>query len=211
MMDHKVCPHCGQPAVLQMDRCRRCGYVYPTPGVEPTVTFTRPLSAASIRELERARGPAPRSAAPWLLAALALAACAAAVLVIPHLRAPVPAAPLAAGAGRSLPSAPFRDPTAGLFVERKSRFEMPVLTISNADSDGMHLFLKDSTGKVLHLSIDSMATRSTPVPAGRYDVAISSDNPAIRPNYGDAVFRSFKEYSATFVQSPFNNPIHLGD
>jgi len=25
---HKVCPRCGQPAVLQMPACRRCGYAY---------------------------------------------------------------------------------------------------------------------------------------------------------------------------------------
>ena len=28
-MNHKVCPHCQQPAVLTMDVCRRCGYRYP--------------------------------------------------------------------------------------------------------------------------------------------------------------------------------------
>ncbi|HZT43037.1 MAG TPA: hypothetical protein VFA07_12790 [Chthonomonadaceae bacterium] len=32
---HKICPQCGQPAVLDMPVCRRCGFPFPTPNVVP--------------------------------------------------------------------------------------------------------------------------------------------------------------------------------
>jgi hypothetical protein len=208
MGPHKLCPNCGQPAVLEMDRCRRCGFVYTAASVEPTMTFTRPLSAASRRELERAHKPARRTIAPFVLAALALLAVSCAAYVIRAAR--LNAAPLTARA--ALPAAaPLRDPMAGMFLEREGQTEQPTITISNSDTDAMSLLLKDASGRVTLLQVPAMSTASKQVPAGRYDIAVTSENPAIRPNYGDAEFRRRKEYSATFVQSADYGPIHLGD
>ena len=100
---------------------------------------------------------------------------------------------------------------AGMFVEREGAAESPTLSITNDDNDTMQLLLKDAAGKVYHLEAHPMQTSSLQVPPGHYDVAVSSENPAIRPNYGDAEFRRHKEYSATFVQSADYGPIHLGD
>jgi len=211
-MNHKICPRCGQPAVLDMPSCRRCGLPYPAPASEPTMTFDRPLSAASLRELERARAPVRRAALPWLAGLFALVVILGAAGLARKMRPPIGAAPIAGATGQPAPTGTgMRDPTAGMFVEREGRAESPTLEVSNADNDTMFLLLKDETGRVYHLEAKAMATASLQIPAGRYNIAVSSDNPAIQPNYGDAVFRRHKEYSATFVQSLDYGPIHLGD
>jgi hypothetical protein len=209
MLPHKVCPRCGQPAVLEMPRCRRCGHAYPAAGVEPTMTFARPLSEASRRELERARVPKRRSPAPLIATVLALLALGATAWLMRSVKPA--AAPLASRTGPPTAAPPMRDPMAGMFVEREGRTEMPTLTVTNDDTDAMNLLLKDETGRVLLLPVPALSTASKQIPAGRYDIAVTSDNPAIRPNYGDAVFRRHKEYSTTFIQSPDYGPIHLGD
>lgn len=209
MTPHKVCPHCGQPAVLDMVRCRRCGYNYSAVGVQPTMTFARPLSAASEREMNRVWPPKRRSHAPLIMAVPALLAIGGIAWVIRSVRPVI--APIAARAGRPSPVPPIRDPMAGMFVARDGRAEMPTLTVTNDDTDAMNLLLKDEAGRVSLLPVPALSTASKQVPAGRYDIAVTSDNPAIRPNYGDAVFRRYKDYSTTFVQSPDYGPVHLGD
>ncbi|HLK61764.1 MAG TPA: hypothetical protein VKU00_34780 [Chthonomonadaceae bacterium] len=43
---YKVCPQCGQPAVLEMAQCRRYGYAYPpsAPSYAPFPVQGVPLS-----------------------------------------------------------------------------------------------------------------------------------------------------------------------
>jgi hypothetical protein len=46
---HKICPVCGQPAVLSMSACGRCGHVYRTvfsPAGQPMQTMVIPSSDA---------------------------------------------------------------------------------------------------------------------------------------------------------------------
>ena len=212
MTPHKVCPQCGQPAVLQMDQCRRCGFVYP--GFTPVVdSYGRPLSPAALREVRRpAAHPRRRASTIALLASIAVIALAAIILARSAGRLGVPAARIAdRGASPAAPLAGMRDPMAGMFVERESKAEMPTLAITNDDNDTMHLLLKDGAGRVFHLSAGAYETARLQIPTGRYDIAVTSDDPTIRPNNGDAVFRRYKEYSSTFVRSPDYGPIHLGD
>src|SRR2546429_4128798 len=89
----KTCPQCGQPAVLEMAQCRRCGFVYPpsAPAAPPLTPQSHPLTpgypspAPAPRILER---PAQQRQASQraLLLALALLGCLALAVVVVGLR-----------------------------------------------------------------------------------------------------------------------------
>ncbi len=213
MTPHKVCPHCGQPAVLEMPQCRRCGIVYLPSAAQPPPPFGRPLSAASQREVRPVSNAPRKPAAIAALLAILLLALGGAAIFRAASRITLPPARVTEGGARSVPrgGVGMRDPTAGLFVEHESRAEMPSLVITNGDNDTMYLELRDAAGRKHTLTARPNETAQLQIPAGQYGIAVTSDNPYIRPNYGDAVFRRFKEYAATFVTSSDPAPIHLGD
>jgi len=198
-----------------MEVCRRCGYVYP--GNQPqTGQFGRPLSAASQREFVAAQ-PANRASNPaaliGVLALLFLLMIAGGAMLFArsanHL-IPPPSQVTDMGGQPVRPQ--MQNPMSGLFVEKAGKSENPKLTITNDSDDTIHLLLKDQTGRVFHIDAGPYKTESADIPAGQYDIAITGDDPTISGNSGDALFRTYKEYSATFVvTSGLHNPIHLGD
>jgi hypothetical protein len=109
-------------------------------------------------------------------------------------------------------NAGMHDPMAGPFIEKDSKSEIPRLSVTNGTGFALHLLLKDRTGKLFHVDAGPFETANASIPAGEYDLAITGDSPAIHGNSGDAIFRRYKEYSATFVVSfGDNGPIHIGD
>lgn len=99
----------------------------------------------------------------------------------------------------------------GLFVERDSAVEMPTIYITNIEQDMMRLVLEDPVGHRYEATSTSGQTATLHVPAGSYRVTVFSDNPAVQPNSGDAIFRKHKEYEASFAYSQTAEPLHLGD
>ena len=97
------------------------------------------------------------------------------------------------------------------FIESDSPQEMPVLTFRNFASSNMILTLRDRYGHVYRASRREAELATLQVPAGDYSVSIDSDNPRIRPNWGDAVFHKFKSYDANFTVGHSDTRIHLGD
>lgn len=210
---YKTCPQCGQPAVVQMPQCRRCGYVFPpAPSAAP---YGRPMSAASWRELA---GPAPVAAPTrgqrWsvlaalvLLGLVGLVGAGAFVYGLKH-----PGGRPVAGAALPAQSGGMADPTAGPFVERPGRTEMPTLRVTNGEDEGtLFLVLQDANGRTWRTAARPGETSTLQVPPGDYRLRVSSDERWLHANDGDATFRRFKEYSATFVASVLPGRIHIGD
>ncbi len=218
---YKVCPHCGQPAVLAMPQCRRCGFVY------PTVPMTPERSAA----VSRGRRAAPLLV--LLVFALLLIVLGVGLsrslfsrhssangLVFSNAKplsaadsgiANAPSTPNANSAVTNAPSAPSADSDTSLFSARSSRTEMPTIHVTNAEVDNMTLTLRDRTGHIYQAQSRDGHTTTIQVPPGDYSVEVVSSNPEITPNSGDAVFRRFTEYDADFVYSTESTRIHLGD
>ena|SRR5579871_4859855 len=70
---HKTCPQCGQPAVLEMPVCRRCGFPYPPAAVPVFVPIPVPLTALV---------PPRKRASPLKLAWRLLRLCAILLLAL---------------------------------------------------------------------------------------------------------------------------------
>jgi hypothetical protein len=211
-MPHKICPQCGQPAVLAMMQCQRCGFVYGSGTSASQSGF--PPSPHS-REIPRAQQPAlqPRRRGP--LALLVILGLGIVVLgaVALSWRLNVLTRGLSEGSG--LNSAPI-DAEAppsklSLFVESDSREEMPVLKWRNFTFSPMSITLRDRYGHVYRSSIEHGGVATLQVPAGDYSVSLDSSNPRIHPNWGDASFRKFKAYRANIVLHHSHERIHLGD
>ncbi len=98
-----------------------------------------------------------------------------------------------------------------LFVESESPQEMPILTFNCYADTTMSLTLRDRYGHVYRASSRLAESATMQVPPGEYSVSIDSDNPHIRPNWGDATFRKFKAYHADFIVGHSDERVHLGD
>jgi hypothetical protein len=215
---YKVCPRCGQPAVLQMPQCRRCGLPYPAqPAAAPPPTYGAPLSAASQRELARAPQRSLRQQHSNRFAFLLIAALTAVGVYLAMAGIRRPHDDVTAGAappqpGPSLFSASGQPGVgSGLFQERASTEETPTIHVYNEEEGTLILTLTDGSGR----RYETRATPNQPgvvrVPAGHYAVEVASDLPGIDTNYGDADFRRFNAYDAAFVFASDAERIHLGD
>jgi hypothetical protein len=116
--------------------------------------------------------------------------------------------PLASSSGQQ-PA--FRDPTGGMFQERAGQNEMPTIFVLNTEEGILTLVLRDQAGRSYQAVSPAGQRTELKVPPGHYTVAVSSNVPGIQSNYGDATFRPFKEYDATFGYVSEAAPIHLGD
>ena len=214
-MPHKICPQCGQPAVPSMTRCRRCGGAFPSAGsAGPTAARTpeTPRAHQATQQRQRRIGPLTLPAAVGLGALLL---CGAAfVLNRTYLQSERFAAGVSAG-GSPLNAAPADTAASphklSFFVETPSAEEMPTLTFRYMAAGTLTLTLRDRYGHVYRAFSREAEMAKLQVPAGDYSVSIDSDNPHIRPNWGDAAFRKFKSYDADFVVGHSDTRIHLGD
>jgi hypothetical protein len=201
-----------------MTQCRRCGLDYrsavPTapPHVLPAQGSRETPSAA------QAASPRRTSAVPLvLLLVLGLGVCALGLVVRVARRAVlrhavVDARRMSGGSGiASAPADAAAPSNPSLFVESASQQEMPVLTFRNFAPGTMTLTLRDRYGHVYRASSSQEQESSLQVPAGDYSISVDSDDPHIRPNWGDATFRKFKAYSADFVMRHTERRVHLGD
>lgn len=217
-MPHKICPQCGQPAVLAMTQCRRCGFVYVpiapvASGASPT---PRPMELPSA---QRALQQSKKSANPLaLLIFLVLGVLVFGIVVRVAIRSalrqagfPVRRRPHGAPLNSAPADATSSPGKVSLFAESDSPQEMPVLTFRNRDASTLTLTLRDRFGHVYRASSRAGEVATLQVPAGDYSVSIDSDNPRILPNWGDAVFRKFKSYQASFQVGHSDTRIHLGD
>jgi rubredoxin len=218
-MPHKICPHCGQPAVLAMTQCRRCGFVY---GSDTPAAPAGSAADPNAREIPRARQAAPQrksSLGPLALLivlGIGVFVVGAAYRVWRHAFLRHAAFSARGLPGGSAVNAAPADAASlpgklSLFVESESTQEMPVLTFRNFAIGTMTLTLRDRYGHVYRASSADEQVATLQIPAGDYSVSIDSDNPRIRPNWGDATFRKFKAYHADFVVGHTDERVHLGD
>ena len=216
---HKICPQCGQPAVLEMTQCRRCGFAYaPLPPLASGVSPYVPASPyrVEVPGAQRAAQQRKRSAAPLIL----FAALGIGLLLFfglarhaALLRAELSAGDRPGGSPLADPPADSASPPGKLsfFVESESRQEMPVLTFRNLADDTLTLTLRDRFGHVYRAFSFKGEQGTLQVPPGDYSVSVENNNPHVRPNWGDAAFRKFKAYHADFIEGHFDERIHLGE
>ncbi len=208
-MPHKICPRCGQPAVLAMTQCRRCGCVY-TPG--PPAASVSP-AAPNSGEMPRAQRTARQRSSAAMLIVLVLGLFLFGAIVRSGRHVDFAAGRMPGGSALNSGPADSASPpgSLSLFVESESRQEMPALTFRNLAIGTLTLTLRDRYGHVYRASSSQEELASLQVPAGDYSVSIENDNSLIRSNWGDASFRKFKSYHADFVIGHSNRRIHLGD
>ena len=207
-VSHKVCPNCGQPAILQMPICRRCGFQFPVPA----------------EQFERNRvPPAQRRSASGMAVFIAVALLILLVLLggaIVRRRNRLHNGGIgdfASGVGVPRGGAPAGnvesppDLTGGLFKERPGKAEQPTIYVENMETGTLFMELRDTQGRVYRSQCRAGQRVPMQVPAGNYGVHVSSDVPGIIASDGDAVFRTFKEYDAAFTFGMPGEPLHLGD
>jgi hypothetical protein len=112
--------------------------------------------------------------------------------------------------GLNAPSSGTSD-GAGLFQETESARETPSVTVTDIESDTMTLVLTDASGHSYVVRSSEGVPATIQVPAGDYTLNISSSDPMVQTNTGDAVFRKHKQYSAVFHHDTDSGPVHLGD
>src|SRR5207244_12085836 len=98
-----------------------------------------------------------------------------------------------------------------LFREKASTTETPTIRVTNLEDDLMTLTLRDAAGHVTQAQSRSGRTTTILEPPGEYSVDVTSNDPLVQPNSGDAVFRRYKAYDATFAWTSDPTPLHLGD
>ena len=217
-MPHKSCPRCGQPAVLTMAQCQRCGFAYAsTPSSAPIRTHGP--AAMEMPDAQRHRQQHRRNAGPVvLLIAVGLGVLLLGAGLNVFRQAALRNAEFSyrgLPSGSPLNSAPAKsDAPPGklsLFVESNSAEEMPTLTFRNLADGIMTLTLRDRYGHVYRAASRQSELATLQVPAGDYSVSLESDIPRIRPNWGDATFRRYKSYNALFVAGHSDTRVHLGE
>src|SRR5579884_2232754 len=191
---YKTCPVCGQPAVLSMPACGRCGAPYPPPFLPGASPFPPPA------------GSSPRRWSPaWVLIGVLLALLLAAARVSMQRSLQTPEAPDRAGS-LVQSSGPFR--------ERPSPMETPTITIHSTVPEETDCVFQDLTGHTYRLRIEADQTASIQMPAGDYDFQLEPSNPAVNGESGDATFRRFRAYDLTLTESPSDDLPprgHIGD
>ena len=229
MQPYKRCDSCGQPAVLSMVRCGRCGKPFtvvsggsssvgqpPTqqilnhPAGYPYSALRKPLSLWRILLI-------------GALMMLSLAVVLGGMRRNRRHRFPQPAglmfnltAPAAQPGSEPSPSALQQPGTAppvagGLFQETNSAEETPVVTIYNVETDSLFMDLVDESGHSFHLASVRGMPGTVRLPSGDYRLRITSSDPRIGATEGTAIFRKHKQYSAVFHHDLPNGPVQIGD
>lgn len=208
-VNYKTCPHCGQPMVLSMPRCMRCGYVFPVaaPHYDPAI-------------LARDRGRPVW--APWIIAGVLFVPFLFAALLVPvFMQANNPAREASTdryrsesgdrgGSGSFISAAPREGGSP--FTERPSARERPTIFVSNAEGDAIYLELIDADGGTTTIGARGGGqVASSPVDPGEYRVRVYTNNPNVQENTGVAVFRKFREYECVFAYTDSSDPLQLGD
>ena len=209
---YKRCPQCGQPAVIEMPQCRRCGHSY-----------FQPMPTAPLDVYPRI-GPVPARMSRAVLTAAILVVTVlvvGAMVLTFFVRQTVSASPSslmyamrpphAASSGVQSPSSSQPTGGSGLFQETESAKEMPEVTITNIEMDTMTLVLTDASGHTFSTASSHSVPATLQLPPGDYQLSISSNDPGVQTNTGDAIFRKHKHYSATFLHDSEAGPVHLGD
>jgi hypothetical protein len=124
------------------------------------------------------------------------------------LQAPARAEPLN---GNGLQTPAMAAGGSGLFQEADSAREMPEITVTNVETDTMTLAFIDFNGHRYTVSSSNSQLATIQLPPGDYQLEISSSDPGVQTNTGDAVFRKHKQYTATFRHDTDAGPVHLGD
>jgi hypothetical protein len=217
-MPHKTCSRCGQPAVLTMAQCQRCGFAYAStlssPPVRPPGSAATEIPAAQRQMQQRRRHAGPTVLLIAVGLGVLLLGAGLNVLRQAALRhAEFPSRGLPGGSPLNGAPAESAVPPGklSLFVESNSAEEMPTLTFRNLADGVMTLTLRDRYGHVYRAASRQSELATLQVPAGDYSVSLESDVPRIRPNWGDATFRRYKSYNALFVAGHSDARVHLGE
>lgn len=100
----------------------------------------------------------------------------------------------------------------GMFKERPSSAETPTVYITNEDNDLMTVVFRSADGRTYQLQATAGMPGSVQLPAGEYEVFITSNSPMISDNSGTAVFRRHREYYASFYTVRGDAPpVRMGD
>lgn len=113
-------------------------------------------------------------------------------------------------AGASLPPVTSA-PAPGLFQELPSADPVPSVTVTTDENDVVTVLLLDSVGRSYYAVCSPGVPATIQIPAGQYSVQVSSNDPDVLPNTGDALFRPYRKYSARFYHGIGRDPIHLGE
>lgn len=199
---YKICPACGQPAVLSMPVCRRCGRPY-VPPPAPGVYLPQSL-------------PIAPDAPPWqgtsrrkqgvLFGVLAAAVLAGVVLLFSLRPSERSGPPRTGSSGLTQSSGPF--------TERWSDRETPTINVTSLARDAATCVFRDRDGNVYSLRAEPGKTSSLPLPAGDYTFQIVPANPQVYGQSGSATFRRFRAYDLTMVTDTYRtvpDNAHIGD
>ena len=198
-----------------MPVCGRCGQPFPL-GSQSMPPMSPGARRDQVRSMPIARPPKSRRISPWLfmLGGVFLLACIfiGSTMMARALRGLQAAGSLVgSGAPTDQPPMGAQDFSSGLFKERSGASESPTIHIINHERGLLRMTLRAENGREFVAQSSDHGTTRIQVPAGHYTVGVTSDQPGIAPNYGDAAFRRFKEYDADFVFAADNKPLHLGD
>lgn len=118
---------------------------------------------------------------------------------------------LATGPLTNLAPAAGAGPGPGPFTEATSRTETPTIVVTNGEGDHLVFMLSSGYRVVCRLEIAPYGVGSVRVMPGQYDYRVVGTDPHVGAGYGDATFRRYREYRATFVNGTDFGPQHLGD
>jgi len=104
-----------------------------------------------------------------------------------------------------------RQSPGSLFTERISASATPTIHVTNREDDVITCVFRDPAGHEFRVQSSAGKTESIRIPPGQYTVEVSSNDPFVQPNSGDATFRRFKDYDADFVHASSAESFHLGD
>ena len=179
---YKTCPVCGQPAVLSMPACGRCGTPYPR--LPSASSSTPPPLLPGANTFPTPSQSGTKNRVPGLGIIGVLLALLLGAILISERRAPQ--TPVAEDARGSLVQ------SSGPFHERPSPIETPTITISSTVPDTVLCVFQDHAGHTYELRVDPGQTASIQMPAGDYDFQIDPGNPAVHGESGDATFRRYR-------------------
>src|SRR5579871_202657 len=141
---YKTCPVCGQPAVLSMPACGRCGAPYPplsAPGTAQPPIMPGAGAPLPSQPTSGSRGPA------LAIIAVLLALLLGAALFSLHRSSQAPAPQGEDAAGSLMQSS-------GPFHERPSPIETPTISITSTVEDETTCVFQDRAGHVYDLRVD---------------------------------------------------------
>ncbi|MCC6485520.1 MAG: hypothetical protein IT209_11795 [Armatimonadetes bacterium] len=203
-----TCADCGERLPLLSWKCTRCATPTKTPASYTTLIAAGVvLTLATIRTLAFTHNPGIFTAAG---SDLKNRASTTQVMLSSE---PVQTPPIPPPVASTTESPGLAPPHSAMFSESLSRVETPTVIVRNNSDDIMTLTLRDEFGRNYSTQCVRGQDGILSVPSGDYRVEVTSNDPRVLPNSGDATFRRFRRYTASFVTVPeyLAGPIHLGD